>query len=97
MEALARISGKGGSDILAAGTYKRSDGTLKSPIYAFEYSSADITLTVVKDEYDGLLSSKLVYLDVGNEVAITQDMGVMVFPTAVSEFVSSAQLKVWYV
>jgi len=95
MKAVTRISGAGGSDILAAGTYKRSDDTLKSEIYAFEYVSAAISLTAVKNQDGKSLMAKLDYLV--DSTAITQDMGLMVFPDAVTEFISDAVIKVWYV
>ena len=96
-ELLSRIAGKGGSDILAADTYEyaadTTDTRIYKPIVAVEYSSANFTLTNVEDVYGNALE-ELAWLD--GPVAITQDMGIMVFPTAVGKFTTDVQVKVWY-
>lgn len=88
-----RILGMCGSDILAAGDYKISDGSLKNPIYAVEYCGANTTITATKDENGRALNQVFV---TGDGVAITSDIGLMMFREDVHEFTCDAVVKVWY-
>jgi hypothetical protein len=89
----ARMSGIKGSDIYTAGTYKISDDTLLHPIYAIEYAGASVTLTDVKNANGQAVGQKFV---TGNGIAITSDMGLMVFREDVHEFTCDQTVKVWY-
>ena len=87
------IAGTYGSDIYAAGTYKVSNSTLLHSIYAVEYCGADATLTAVKNSAGGAVGQKFI---TGSGIAITADMGLMIFREQVYEFITNATVKVWY-
>jgi len=97
---MARISqgemvvGYYGSDIYTTGTYKVSDDTLLHPVFAIEYAGSNVTLSDVKNEDGTAINQKFVCS--GSEIAITSDMGLMLFREDAHEFTCSATVKVWY-
>ena len=100
MSAINQISGSAGNDILATGTYKISDGTLKKKIFAVETAGEDSQISLVKiDSGNGGLkqlgASDFAWLSTGN---LTADMGFMTFGNPVEEItIGIAACKVWFV